>query len=69
MMLGEKVDGNGHLSGYIMPAMRRVSGVCLLLAASAAVPASAFVAPLSLKTQTARSQQHWTRGARTATEW
>lgn len=52
--------------------MRKFSRVCLLLAASAAVPASAFVAPLRLPataTQTARTQQRWAEGARSATVW
>eukprot|EP00752_Nemacystus_decipiens_P004635 g4229.t1 len=52
-----------------MSAMRKVSGVCLLLASSAGVPtASAFMAPVHLTTQTARAQQRWAEGGRSATD-
>ncbi|CAM9227876.1 unnamed protein product [Pylaiella littoralis] len=49
-----------------MSAMRKIC--LLLLAASAAVPASAFMGPLPLTKQTARTQQRWAEGTRSATE-
>ncbi|CAB1118911.1 unnamed protein product [Ectocarpus sp. CCAP 1310/34] len=48
--------------------MVKVSGLCLFLAASAVLPTSGFVAPLPIRTETARAQQRWADGARSTTE-